>query len=169
MRARLQLVNTSNTCGGGKYNPQVAAQLRWIRTQYSIARNPSFQFLNPRIDTCICRVRLPHQFFVSGHLDTTNLDLDVARGFYQYGRFLPGFYRREGAFGILGNAGLAGDIWFRRIRSPEGVGNYGLSPEDLGLHAGVRYSCSHCGLVVCTRLVCSYIFPQPYAKYIRNM
>jgi hypothetical protein len=135
----LQLVTTSNTYGGGMYNGSVAAQVRWNRIQDSMARNPTFDFTTPRYFTAYAESAFPYRFFVDGRNQSGQLNLTVARGFFQNGHFPADFHRRNGSFGFAEISADIGDIFEAHPIAPghnEGAGNYVLDPEDPGF-AGV--------------------------------
>ncbi|KZV98543.1 aromatic peroxygenase precursor [Exidia glandulosa HHB12029] len=92
-----QLVDISNKVGGGKYNASAAAEVRFQRVQDSIARNPTFNFANPRFNTAFVEAVFPIVFFIDGRLRAageTGLDLKVMRGFFEDHRMPKDFHRR---------------------------------------------------------------------------
>ncbi|KZV94945.1 Cloroperoxidase [Exidia glandulosa HHB12029] len=92
-----QLVDISNKVGGGKYNVSAAAEMRFQRVQDSIARNPNFNFANPRFNTAFIEAVFPIVFFIDGRLQekgVTGLDLEVMRGFFEDHRMPKDFHRR---------------------------------------------------------------------------
>ncbi|EJD42721.1 heme-thiolate peroxidase [Auricularia subglabra TFB-10046 SS5] len=101
-----QIVETSNKFGGGKYNVSAAAEVRWNRIQDSIARNPTFDFGNPRFATAYAESVFPLAFFIDGRVKgddvrkAEGLDLDVMRDFFQNSRMPKGFFRRDGPFDL---------------------------------------------------------------------
>ncbi|KAF5327645.1 hypothetical protein D9619_004131 [Psilocybe cf. subviscida] len=88
-----ELVSFSNKFGGGFYNIATAREFRFQRIQDSIATNPQFSFISPRYYTAYAESVFPIVFFIDGRNSTLNLDLDVARGFFQDGRLPDGFFR----------------------------------------------------------------------------
>ncbi|KAJ3505383.1 heme-thiolate peroxidase [Agrocybe chaxingu] len=98
-----QFIDYSNRFGGGYYNLTVAAELRFKRIQDSIATNPEFNFVSPRFFAAYGESVAPNNFFVDGRKDDGHLDMDAARGFFQFGRMPDGFFRPNGT---KGNAGL---------------------------------------------------------------
>ncbi|KZV89111.1 Cloroperoxidase [Exidia glandulosa HHB12029] len=93
-----QLVQISKEVGGGKYNVSAAAEVRFQRFQDSVARNPTFNFANPRFATAFVETIFPLAFFIDGRDKSLALDLDVMRGFFKDSRMPHDFHRREGAF-----------------------------------------------------------------------
>lgn len=139
----MQLVSASNQFGSGKYTPSAAAEVRWNRIQDSLARNPSFDFTTPRYFTAYAESIFPYRFFVDGRSTTAELDLTVARGFFQNGTFPADFYRRQGSFGFTDIAPDIATLYIPHPISPghnEGTGNYVANPEDPGFAGGV---CEH--------------------------
>lgn len=96
----LQLVSFSKKFGGGFYNTASAGQIRFQRIQDSIATNPQFSFISPRYYTAYAESVFPIVFFIDGRDSSGNLDLDVARGFYQNGRMPAGFFRANVTTGL---------------------------------------------------------------------
>lgn len=131
-----QFVATSKAVGGGYYNQTVATEVRWNRILDSKARNPTFDFTNPRYTTAYAEAVFPYQFFVDGRNQTGQLDLTVARGFFQHSQFPKNFHRRNGSFGLNE---IGPDLAALSMAHPiapghnEGAGNYVLDPEDTGL------------------------------------
>lgn len=121
----------------------MAAEVRWNRIQDSLTRNPKFDFTTPRIFTAYAESIFPYRFFVDGRSPKAELDLTVARGFFQKERFPDSFHRRNGSFGF----GTIGPD-FNALVKPhpiaaghnEGAGNYVLDTDDLGIAGGVSTS-----------------------------
>lgn len=88
-----QLVEFSNKFGDGKYNLTVAAEYRFHRIQQSIATNPNFSFVSPRFFTAYAESVFPINFFVDGRRTDKQLDIDVARSFFQDMRMPDDFHR----------------------------------------------------------------------------
>ncbi|KAF5327643.1 hypothetical protein D9619_004133 [Psilocybe cf. subviscida] len=88
-----ELVTISKKFGGGFYNIASASELRFKRIQDSIATNPQFSFVSPRYFTAYGESAFPIAFFIDGRDTSGNLDLGVARGFFQHGRMPTGFHR----------------------------------------------------------------------------
>ena len=131
-----QLVNTSNTYGGGYYNASAAVEVRWNRILDSKARNPTFDFTSPRYVTAYAETVFPFRFFVDGRNQSGALDLTTARGFYQRSQYPTGFYRRNGSYGLNEIGPDIDAVAAAHPISPghnEGLGNYVLNPEDPGL------------------------------------
>lgn len=142
-----QLTATSKQYGAGKYNQTVAAEVRWNRIQDSIARNPNFTFVTPRIFTAYAESAFPYLYFVDGRstLDGSKpqLNLTVARGFFQDGKFPEDFWRRNGS---AGRTAIGDEIDVLTKVHPiaagnnQGAGNYVVDPTDPGLPGGVSDS-----------------------------
>lgn len=119
----------------------VAAEVRWNRIQDSIARNPNFTFLVPRIFTAYAESTFPYEFFVDGRSTEAALDMTTARSFFQNATFPQDFYRRNGTFGFL-NIGPEINALSQahpiETGANQGVGNYVPDPSDPGLQGGVR-------------------------------
>ena len=150
-----QLITTSNAYGGGKYNASVAAQVRWNRIQDSMARNPTFDFTTPRYFTAYAESAFPYRFFVDGRNQTGQLDLTVARNFFQEHRFPKDFYRRNGSIGFNEIGADIAELFAVHEIAPghnEGAGNYVLDPEDPGFN-GVRSSIDFNRTCVITELM----------------
>jgi hypothetical protein len=90
---RQKLVAYSNQFGAGKYNYTVAGEFRYKRIQDSIATNPNFTFKNARYFAAYIETVFPVNFFVDGRQTDGQLDLDVARGFFQNMRMPDDFHR----------------------------------------------------------------------------
>ncbi len=74
----------------------VAAEYRFHRIQDSIATNPQFSFIAPRFIGAYGDSVNPINFFVDGRKNDGQLDLDSARGFFQFSRMPDGFFRANG-------------------------------------------------------------------------
>ncbi|EKM77181.1 hypothetical protein AGABI1DRAFT_122208 [Agaricus bisporus var. burnettii JB137-S8] len=92
----------SNRFGAGKYNLTVAAEYRFHRIQESIATNPNFSFVSSRFFTAYAESVFPINFFIDGRQGDGQLDLDVARGFFQNMHMPDGFHRASKPMGIEG-------------------------------------------------------------------
>ncbi|KAF9479958.1 aromatic peroxygenase precursor [Pholiota conissans] len=89
-----ELTAFSNKFGNGFYNLTVASEFRFQRIQDSIATNPQFSFISPRFFTAYAESMFPLAFFVDGrHESPLQLDMNVARGFFQNSRMPDGFFR----------------------------------------------------------------------------
>ncbi|KAF9032968.1 Chloroperoxidase [Panaeolus papilionaceus] len=97
-----QFVQASNKYGAGKYNLTVAAELRYQRIQDSIATNPKFDFTSPRFFTAYAETTFPINFFIDGRKENGQLDVDVARSFFQHSRMPDGFFRPSSPRGAQG-------------------------------------------------------------------
>lgn len=92
----------SNKFGAGKYNLTVAGEHRFQRIKDSIATNPTFSFVAPRFFTAYAESVFPINFFIDGRQDDGQLDLTVARGFFQDMRMPDDFFRANGTKGADG-------------------------------------------------------------------
>ncbi|KDR69591.1 hypothetical protein GALMADRAFT_77331 [Galerina marginata CBS 339.88] len=97
-----ELVAFSKKFGAGKYNLTVAAEFRFQRIKNSIATNPKFSFVSPRYFTAYVESVFPINFFIDGRQDDGQLDLTVARGFFQDMHMPDGFFRANGTRSIDG-------------------------------------------------------------------
>ncbi|EKM76332.1 hypothetical protein AGABI1DRAFT_78772 [Agaricus bisporus var. burnettii JB137-S8] len=86
-------VDFSKRYGGGKYNLTVAGEYRYKRIQDSIATNPTFNFIAPRIFSAYSESVNPINLWVDGRQDDGQLDTEVARSFFQKMRFPDDFHR----------------------------------------------------------------------------
>ena len=96
----IQFSDFSNRFGAGKYNTSVAAEFRFQRIQDSIATNPEFSFVSPRYFTAYAESVFPFLFFVDGRLSDGQLDLTVARGFFQNSEMPDKFHRANRSIGF---------------------------------------------------------------------
>ncbi|KAF8888455.1 heme-thiolate peroxidase [Gymnopilus junonius] len=92
----------SNQFGAGKYNLTVAAKLREFLFKDSLMNNPTFSMVSPRLFTAFAESVFPINFFVDGRDKSGQLDMDVARGFFQKMTFPPDFHRHDGAISSEG-------------------------------------------------------------------
>ncbi|EKM83225.1 hypothetical protein AGABI1DRAFT_118546 [Agaricus bisporus var. burnettii JB137-S8] len=88
-----EFVEYSNRYGGGKYNLTVAGEYRFKRIQDSIATNPTFSFVAPRLFSAYSESVNPINFWVDGRQDDGQLDPEVARSFFEKMRFPDDFHR----------------------------------------------------------------------------
>ncbi|KAF5319741.1 hypothetical protein D9619_008874 [Psilocybe cf. subviscida] len=86
-------VSFSNKFGNGFYNFAVAKEFRFQLIQDSIAANSQFLFTLPRYFSAYSESCFPIFFWIDGRNPTGNLDLDVARSFFETARFPKGFFR----------------------------------------------------------------------------
>ncbi|EJD41454.1 heme-thiolate peroxidase [Auricularia subglabra TFB-10046 SS5] len=134
-----QLVQASNAFGGGKYNISAAAEVRFNRIQQSIATNPEFFFSIPRYATAFAEAVFPIAFFVDGRntgAAAFELDLTVARGFFQDSRMPRDFHRRDGAFGLDATGEGLSFLINAHFVPPgfnKGIGNYVVDEETLDI------------------------------------
>lgn len=125
-----QLVEFSNRFGGGKYNFTVASEFRWQRIQDSIATNPNMSFVSPRYFTAYAESTFPINFFIDGRLKTRELDLNVARSFFQDNKMPDGFFRSNGSRGAQGMDLVANPYPIQPGRNVGGVNNYVTDPTS---------------------------------------
>ena len=97
----IQFSNFSIRFGAGNYNATVAAELRFQRIHDSIATNPEFSFVSPRYFTAYAESVFPFLFFVDGRVSDGQLNLTVARGFFQNSSMPEGFFRANRSIGLL--------------------------------------------------------------------
>jgi len=86
-------VRASSKSPDGKYDPQVAIDLRNERFKDSIATNPTFNFQNARYFGAFSEAVFPYAFFVDGRFTPERLDMDAARSFFQFGKLPDDFHR----------------------------------------------------------------------------
>ncbi|KAF8148708.1 aromatic peroxygenase precursor [Crassisporium funariophilum] len=125
-----KFVDFSNRFGGGKYNLTVAGELRFSRIQDSIATNPNFSFVSPRFFTAYAESTFPINFFVDGRQTDGQLDLTVARGFFQDSRMPDGFFRHNGTSGVQGIDTVVLAHPIEPGSNVGGVGNYVVDPTS---------------------------------------
>ena len=113
----------------------VAAELRWHRIQESIATNPTFSFVAPRIFTAYGEAALPINLFVDGRQDDGQLDLDVARSIsgFKDNRLPNGFFRANRPRGAEGVDVLATAHPIGPGSNVGGINNYVLDPTSANL------------------------------------
>lgn len=107
----------------------VATELRFQRIQDSIATNPNFTFGGPRTLLAYVEGIIPTMFFVDGRFPDRQLDLSVARGFFQNSRMPKGFFRANQSFDIdtqelVEDANLMFNAHPIKPGRNEGAGNY---------------------------------------------
>ncbi|KAF9448649.1 Cloroperoxidase [Macrolepiota fuliginosa MF-IS2] len=125
-----EFVAFSNKFGAGKYNYTVAGEFRWQRIQESIATNPTFSFVAPRFFTAYAESTFPVNFFVDGRQGDGQLDLDVARGFFQDMRMPDDFHRASQPMGADGIDIIAAAHPIAPGRNVNGVNNYVPDPTS---------------------------------------
>ncbi|TFK19115.1 Cloroperoxidase [Coprinopsis marcescibilis] len=122
-----QLVDYSNQYGGGFYNLTVAGELRWQRTQQSIATNPEFDFRGLRHFTVVGQASFPAGLFTDGRktgADKHQLDLVSGLSFFKHMRFPAGFFRASEPTGGVGSDVIFGAHPVLPGRNVGGVNNY---------------------------------------------
>ena len=133
----MQFCSFSQRFGAGKYNLTVAGKLRFQRVKDSIATNPNFSFVSPRYITAYAETIFPILFFVDGRVSDGQLDLNVARGFYQNSQMPEGFFRANKSNGFDGDLGINMHKVFQahpiQPGRNRGVGNYVVDPTSAKL------------------------------------
>ena len=134
----IQFSNFSNRFGAGKYNNTVAGELRFQRIQDSIATNPEFSFVSPRYFTAYGESVFPFLFFVDGRVSNGQLDLTVARGFFQNSSMPDGFFRanRSIDFNEINDpiSIVFGAHPIQPGKNQGGVNNYVVDPTSAGFN-----------------------------------
>lgn len=120
----------SNQFGAGKYNLTVAGEFRFQRIQDSIATNPTFSFVSPRYFTAYIEAAFPVTFFIDGRDTSGQLDVEVARSFFQDSRFPDDFFRPSQPVGSQGSDVVFGAHPMEPGKNVEGVNNYVLDPTS---------------------------------------
>ncbi|PPQ76437.1 hypothetical protein CVT24_013315 [Panaeolus cyanescens] len=123
-------IDLSNDFGAGKYNLTVAGELRHKRIQDSIANNPNFTFVSPRYVTAFAETTIPVNFFIDGRRENGQLDLDVARGFFQHMRMPNGFFRPSSPRSTDGVDVVLNAHPIRPGHNVGGVNNYVVDPTS---------------------------------------
>ncbi|KAF8805489.1 Cloroperoxidase [Phlegmacium glaucopus] len=130
----------SNRFGGGKYNLTVAGEFRHYRIQESIATNPEFSFVSPRYFTAFAESVFPFLFFVDGRVADGQLDLTVARGFFQNSQMPTGFFRPNTSLGaqeiVAGFQGVFNAHPIQPGKNQGSVNNYVFDPTSATLSDG---------------------------------
>ncbi|KXN82381.1 Aromatic peroxygenase [Leucoagaricus sp. SymC.cos] len=125
-----ELVDDSNKYGAGKYNYTVADELRYKRLQNSIQANPEFSFKGARYLAGYAEVVFPVKFFIDGRQSGGQLDLDVARDFFQYGRMPKDFHRANKPMGVEGIDIVLAAHPFQPGNNVNGVNTYTPDPDS---------------------------------------
>ena len=130
----IQLSDFSNHFGAGNYNLTVAGEFRFQRIQESIATNPEFSFVSPRYFGAYGETVFPILFFVDGRVSDGQLNLTVARGFFQNSSMPDGFFRANRSIGLNETGNLAGTVFTAHPIQPGknqgGVNNYVFDPTS---------------------------------------
>jgi len=129
-----QFSDFSNRFGAGKYNATVAGEYRFQRIQESIATNPQFSFVSPRYFTAYAETVFPFLFFVDGRVSDSQLDLTVARGFFQNNSMPDGFFRPNRSIGLTEIGGPIATVFSPHPTQPGknegGVNNFVFDPTS---------------------------------------
>ncbi|KDR86159.1 hypothetical protein GALMADRAFT_52924 [Galerina marginata CBS 339.88] len=132
--ARFQnFVNFSNKFGAGKYNLTVAAELRHFLHQDSLMRNPQFSLVSPRLFTAYGESVFPINIFIDGRQKDGQLDLTVARGFFQLMQFPKDFHRHDGAISNEGFDTVYNKYPIQPGGNTKGVNTYKADPTSATL------------------------------------
>ena len=130
----IQFSDFSNRFGGGNYNVTVAGEYRFHRIQESIATNPQFTFVAPRYFTAYAESTFPFFFFVDGRVANRQLNLTVARGFFQNNSMPDGFFRSNISVGLDELSGPMGTVFNAHPVQPGtnkgGVNNFVFDPTS---------------------------------------
>jgi hypothetical protein len=129
-----QFSNFSIRFGAGNYNATVAGEFRFQRIQDSIATNPEFSFVSPRYLTAYAESVFPFLFFVDGRVSDGQLNLTVARGFFQNSSMPDGFFRANRSIGFEEIGAPIGAVFGAHPIQPGknqgGVNNYVIDPTS---------------------------------------
>jgi hypothetical protein len=123
-----EMVAFSNKFGAGSYNFTVGGEFKFQRIQDSIATNPNFTFLGLRPFTIYAEASFPVNFFIDGRQNDGQLNLTVARGFFQDMRMPDGFFRANGSQEATGAAQIAAAHPVQPGRNVGAVNNYVVDP-----------------------------------------
>ena len=133
----IQLSDFSNRFGAGNYNITVAGEFRFQRIQDSIATNPEFSFVAPRYIGAYGETVFPVLFFVDGRVSDGQLNLTVARGFFQNSSMPDGFFRANRSIGLSEAGDLVEAVFSAHPIQPGknqgGVNNYVFDPTSANL------------------------------------
>ncbi|KAF8869951.1 heme-thiolate peroxidase [Gymnopilus junonius] len=125
-----EMVKFTNKFGAGKYNLTVAGEFRWQRIQDSIATNPTMSFVSPRYYTAYAESVFPLNFFIDGRQTDGQLDMTVARGFFQNSRMPDDFFRANGTRSTEGFDDVVAAHPIQPGRNVDRVNNYVLDPTS---------------------------------------
>ncbi|PPQ78776.1 hypothetical protein CVT25_010649 [Psilocybe cyanescens] len=128
-----QLVEYSNKYGAGRYNITVAGEFKFRRIEDSIATNPNFSLVAPRIFTVYAEAAFPINFFIDGRQTDGQLNLGAARSFMQNMRFPDNFFRRNGSIGADGLNDIAALHPIQPGTNVGRVNNYVVDPKSADL------------------------------------
>ena len=130
----MQLTDFANRFGAGNYNLTVAGEFRFQRIQESIATNPEFSFVSPRFIAAYGETVFPVLFFIDGRVTDGQLNMTVARGFFQNSSMPDGFYRANRSIGLNETGDLAAIVYTAHPVQPgknQGrVNNYVFDPTS---------------------------------------
>ena len=130
----IQFSDFSNRFGAGYYNTTVAGEFRFQRIQDSIATNPEFSFVAPRYFTAYAESVFPFLFFVDGRVSDGQLNLTVARGFFQNSSMPDGFFRANRSIDFNEIGDPLGTVFSAHPIQPGknqgGVNNYVFDPTS---------------------------------------
>jgi hypothetical protein len=129
----IQFSNFSIRFGAGNYNGTVAGELRFQRIHDSIAINPEFSFVSPRYFTAYAESVFPFLFFVDGRVSDGQLNLTVARDFFQNASMPEGFFRPNRSIGLVEINDPMTAVFNAHPIQPgknQGVNNYVVDPTS---------------------------------------
>ncbi|KIJ42636.1 hypothetical protein M422DRAFT_170825, partial [Sphaerobolus stellatus SS14] len=162
-----ELVAFSNQFGGGNYNLTVATEYRFHRIQQSIAENPTFSFISPRIVTAYGEATFPFVFFVDGRKADGQLSMKDALGFFRDGRMPDDFHRADASktSDLVDNGVDA--IFTAHPVQPGGnngtVNSYTLDPNS----AGINDTCK--GYTDFVNVTVRSLYPNPQGALRNNL
>ncbi|PPQ67339.1 hypothetical protein CVT26_007260 [Gymnopilus dilepis] len=125
-----EMTKFANKFGAGKYNLTVAGEFRWQRIQDSIATNPTMSFVSPRYFTAYAESVFPLNFFIDGRQTDGQLDMTVARGFFQNSKMPDGFFRANGTRSADGIDQVAAAHPIEPGKNVNGVNTYTVDPTS---------------------------------------
>ncbi|KIJ39642.1 hypothetical protein M422DRAFT_257470 [Sphaerobolus stellatus SS14] len=155
--------STSNHFGGGSYNLTVATEYRFYRIQQSVAENPTFSFISPRIVTAYGEAAVPFVFFVDGRKADGQLSIEDALQFFRDGCMPDDFHRADGlkAFNLVENSVNA--IFAAHPVQPGGnngtVNSHTLDPNS----AGISDTCK--GYTDFVNVTARSLYPNPQVAF----
>jgi hypothetical protein len=125
-----EMTKFANQFGAGNYNLTVAGEYRAQRIKDSTATNPTFSFVAPRYFTAFAESTFPISFFIDGRQTDGQLNMTVARGFFQNSQMPDGFFRANGARSTEGIIQVFEAHPIAPGRNVGGVNNYVVDPTS---------------------------------------
>jgi len=105
------LVRTSRRSVDGRFDRQVALDLRYQRFKDSIATNPNFNYPATRYFSAFNEAVFTYVLFVDGLTKyPRRLDMDAARSFFQFGKMPHDFHRANQPLSSVENGQEAGEL-----------------------------------------------------------